>query len=318
MTPPPRPARGGVRAFLELARPANVVTALADVAAGAAAAGLQLSLARGLLLSPAGAPATEGAPALGDLSALFVATAGLYAGGVVLNDVFDAALDARERPERPIPSGRVSRRAAALFGGGLLLAGIAAAALASPTSALVALAVAGCAVLYDAVGKHHPLWGPVNMGACRGGNLLLGVSLVPAALFSAWYLALLPVAYIGAITAVSRGEVGGGRSATGYWAVALIAAVLGALLALGLRPDFSLAETLPYALLFAWLVVPAFLKAARTPEPATIRTAVRAGVLSLIVFDAALAAGFGGWLLGACVLALLPLSRGLARLFAVT
>ena len=33
----------------------------------------------------------------------------LYAAGMVLNDAFDAELDARERPERPIPSGRISR-----------------------------------------------------------------------------------------------------------------------------------------------------------------------------------------------------------------
>ena len=35
----------------------------------------------------------------------------LYLGGMVLNDVYDADLDARERPERPIPSGIASRAA---------------------------------------------------------------------------------------------------------------------------------------------------------------------------------------------------------------
>ena len=48
------------------------------------------------------------------------------------------------------------------------------------------------------------------------------------------------------------------------------------------------------------------------------RTAVRAGVLSLIVLDAALAAAFAGPLYGAAVLALWPVSLRLARLFAVT
>ena len=41
---------------------------------------------------------------------LLLSSAGLYLGGMVLNDVFDARLDAVERPERPIPSGRVSIR----------------------------------------------------------------------------------------------------------------------------------------------------------------------------------------------------------------
>ena len=76
----------GYRGYLELVRPANVATALADVLAGYAVAGL-------------------GNPGLGWL---LLSTACLYAGGVVLNDVFDRDLDRIERPERPIPSGRVS------------------------------------------------------------------------------------------------------------------------------------------------------------------------------------------------------------------
>ncbi|MEM0982243.1 MAG: polyprenyltransferase, partial [Cyanobacteria bacterium P01_H01_bin.58] len=45
---------------------------------------------------------------------------------------------------------------------------------------------------------------------------------------------------------------------------------------------------------------------------------VKSGVLSLIVLDAAIAAGFAGWPYGLAVLALLPLSIVLARMFAVT
>ena len=44
----------------------------------------------------------------GNLGLLLLASAGLYLGGMVLNDVFDAQLDAVERPERPIPSGDIS------------------------------------------------------------------------------------------------------------------------------------------------------------------------------------------------------------------
>ena len=38
-----------------------------------------------------------------DLWLLLASSFGLYLGGMVLNDVFDAKLDAVERPERPIP-----------------------------------------------------------------------------------------------------------------------------------------------------------------------------------------------------------------------
>src|SRR5690606_16641452 len=229
-----------IRAYFELARPANVVTAFADILAGFAACG---ALAR--LLSDF--PLTAGTDRPGAMLAwLLAATAGLYAGGVVLNDVFDAELDAVERPERPIPSGRVERRHAAALGVILLLAGVAAAAMVGTLSFLIALVVALSAVLYDAAGKHHALLGPINMGICRGGNLLLGISAVPAMVGELWFLAGIPVAYIGAVTAISTGEVAGGTRMTGILAILLVGTVTTALLLLGIRLDFHLRQAAPF------------------------------------------------------------------------
>ena len=39
-----------------------------------------------------------------------------YTAGMILNDVADLEVDRRERPERPLPSGAVSRTALAAFG----------------------------------------------------------------------------------------------------------------------------------------------------------------------------------------------------------
>src|SRR6187402_2854277 len=100
----PAPPRSTRRAYLTLLRPANVVTALADVLAGAAVAGAPWSPSMPWLLG---------------------STACLYAGGVVMNDVADRAIDAVERPERPIPSGAVSAGAAGRLGLALLVAGVA-------------------------------------------------------------------------------------------------------------------------------------------------------------------------------------------------
>ena len=49
----------------------------------------------------------------------------LYTGGMYLNDAFDREVDARERPERPIPSGRVRAGSVFAIGFGLLGMGIA-------------------------------------------------------------------------------------------------------------------------------------------------------------------------------------------------
>ena len=134
------------RGYLELVRPANVATALADILAGYTVAGL---------------------PHTPSLAWLLVSTACLYAGGVVLNDVFDREIDRAERPERPIPSGRVSTASAAGLGSGLLAAGILFGVLTNPTAGVVATATAACVLLYDAWGKRQGLLGPVNMGMTR-------------------------------------------------------------------------------------------------------------------------------------------------------
>ena len=47
-----------------------------------------------------------------------------YIGGMFLNDAFDAEIDAKERPERPIPSGKVTREAVFVMGFGMLAIGL--------------------------------------------------------------------------------------------------------------------------------------------------------------------------------------------------
>jgi len=307
----PNRRSGRLRAGLELLRPANVATALADVLAGAAV----------------GASVAVTAPP--GLAWLLLATAGLYAGGVVLNDVFDRAIDAQERPERPIPSGRVHPWQAAGLGAGLLTAGIVAALGAGPVPAGIAAATAVAVVAYDAWGKRHPFIGPLNMGLCRALNLMLGVAIVPSALEWAWPLGLLPLTYIAAVTIVSRGEVHGGKRPVIVAATGLVSLVGVALISLvisraevnatarGFTPLHH-AWALALAAGLLWRVIPAFLRAAATSTPADIRQAVRTGVLSLVLLDAVIAASYAGIMSSLAVLATGSLAWWLARLFAVT
>jgi 4-hydroxybenzoate polyprenyltransferase len=286
-----------LRACLQLLRPANVATALADVLAGFAIAGLGNRAA---------------------LPWLLLATAALYAGGIVLNDVFDREIDRLERPERPIPSGRVSVAQAAALGAGLLVVGVAAAAAANTTALMMALAIAGCVLLYDAWGKRHAPVAPLNMAMCRALNLLLGVAAVPSALPGAWPIAAVPLLYIYAVTAISRGEVHGGSSRAAGSALMVMVASLAGLVVIVVRSGNRAIPALILVAALAWRVVPAFLAARRQPQPATIRAAVKRGVLSLILLDAALAAAFAGPLYAAGVLATGLVAGWLARMFAVT
>ncbi|WP_242919978.1 UbiA-like protein EboC [Pontibacter liquoris] len=298
-------------AYLRLMRPANIITAIADICLGFAASGALL--AAPFLTSP-----TTATDYLQPLLWLILSTIGLYGGGVVFNDVFDAELDHVERPERPIPSGVVTVKGASALGAILLIGGIVAAWQVSVLSAILAAAVALLALLYDWKGKHQNVLGPVNMGACRGGNLLLGVSAVPAAVPQLWYLSLIPIVYISAITMISRGEVHGGNTAALKGAIGLYVLVIGSILCLSLLPDFDLLASLPFLLLFAFLIFPPLFKALPTKAPSLIGKAVKAGILALIVMDASIAAGFAGWGYGLIVLLLLPVSIFIARNFAVT
>ncbi|MEM1293095.1 MAG: UbiA-like protein EboC [Cyanobacteria bacterium P01_H01_bin.162] len=298
-------------AYLQLMRPANIVTAWADILVGYAAAG-------NVLLLAAVVHGESALLTLAPLGWLLLSTSGLYGGGVVFNDVFDAELDLVERPERPLPSGRASIAGATGLGGGLLALGILAAAQVSWSSAGLAAIVALLALLYDAVGKHQSWLGPLNMGLCRGGNVLLGVSALPVMLTERWFLAVIPILYIAAVTAVSQGEVEGGKRQTGILAIALVLLVIAGVVGFTVLADYTWMTAVPFLGLFAGLVLPAFVRATQDPSPATVQQAVKSGVLSLIVLDAAIAAGFAGWPYGLAVLLLLPLSVALARLFAVT
>ncbi len=302
-----------VRGYLELLRPANVATALADVLAGFAIAGL--------VDWPA-------------LPWLLLSTACLYAGGIVFNDTFDRRLDAIERPERPIPSGRVPAAHAAWLGAMLLGSGILAASFVTREGAIVAALITGAVLLYDAWGKHVMFIGPLNMGLCRGLNLVLGMTAAPAVLAWSWPLALIPVTYIAAVTTLSRGEVAGGKRPVAILALALVMGVLFALLfvsggGLPTEPyalDADVQRTLTWpswpavvlTFLLAWRVLPPFWRAVGDPGPQTIRVAIRTGVLSLVLLDAVFAAAYAGMIYSLAVLATALLAGWLARRFAVT
>ncbi|TYB70881.1 4-hydroxybenzoate polyprenyltransferase [Nonomuraea sp. PA05] len=143
-----------LRHLLELVRAPAALSVPGDVAAGAAA---------GRALGPR---------TLG----LACSSVCLYWAGMAANDWADRHLDAVERPERPIPSGRVSPGTALGVAAGLTAAGLAAAALAGGRRAMaVAVPLAGAIWAYDLVAKNTRA-GPLVMAVCRGLDVLLGAT----------------------------------------------------------------------------------------------------------------------------------------------
>lgn len=174
------PAARRWKVYLRLGRVSNLPTVWTNVAAGAWLTGAPPSPALWVLVAAA--------------MSLF------YTGGMFLNDAFDREIDARQRPDRPIPSGLISAGHVFAVGFGLLaageiLVGCAAAQVSAGSAPLVACtALAGAIVLYDAWHKQNPM-SPVLMGLCRA------LVYVTAALVARRSLSLMPAVVPGAVVA---------------------------------------------------------------------------------------------------------------------
>jgi 4-hydroxybenzoate polyprenyltransferase len=275
------PSSSRLLAYLQLLRLSNVFTAIADVAMGF------------LFTHEALSPGVE-------FACLVVASSALYTAGIVLNDVYDFEHDRYERPERPLPSRRISQTSAARLGWTLLVLGMAAGCFVAGLSgdwrpAATALALAALVVLYDRALKHTPV-GPAAMGGCRFLNVLLGMSTSP----HRWGLANWNVAagigiYIAGVTLFARSEATVSKRGT---LVGGSITMLAGMIALWRFPKWLHPDQLTAVLQFQpwnwkllWLLLTVVigwrcLWAIRRPESARVRAAVTSAILLVVVLDA--------------------------------
>jgi 4-hydroxybenzoate polyprenyltransferase len=274
-----RTRKRALTSLFELVRLPNVFTAPPDVAMGLAVSGAAFT-------SPA--------------AALLVASACAYAGGMALNDACDATLDARERPERPIPSGRITRAAAFTVAAILLALCLVLAAAAGLHPFLVALGLVIAIVVYDAVAKRTAV-GPAVMASCRALNVGLGIALGTLA-WPALGAAAVLFLYVLVLTLLSLFEVTEApvrlvRGAAIAFVLLLAATI--ALFVLAWGPGGA-AGVVFLALLAAWLGPP--LRAAiADPAPRRIIAVIKAAVLGIILVDAAFTTAAGGFVPGTLV-----------------
>jgi 4-hydroxybenzoate polyprenyltransferase len=232
------------------------------------------------------------------LTFLLIASSCLYLSGMVLNDVFDRNVDARERPKRPIPSGRVSVRSAATLGGVLMVIGIAAAGMVTVHSLTVAGLLAAAILLYDGFAKKTVL-GPVVMGGCRFLNVILGASAQERAFqvwggtlqFPQWWIATGLGVYIAGVTWFARQEAGQSdrRHLVGAWMVfnaGLAILFAWAVRTTGGRADQAMSLVCLGAIMLTINRLP--LLAITDPRPEKVQAAIPVMLLSLIMLDATL------------------------------
>ncbi|SHH24069.1 geranylgeranylglycerol-phosphate geranylgeranyltransferase [Halobaculum gomorrense] len=153
-----------------------------------------LELARGGNAVAAGALTFVGSFVAGGLDSPWavalavVATTAATGAGNAVNDYFDRDIDAVNRPDRPIPSGRVSARAAAAFATGLFLIATGA-ALSLPRLALAIAVVNLLALLaYTQLFKGLPAVGNVVVAYLTGSTFLFGAAAVGPVAPPTWTL----------------------------------------------------------------------------------------------------------------------------------
>jgi 4-hydroxybenzoate polyprenyltransferase len=278
-----------LRPYAQLVRLPNLPTPLADIAlAGLTVSALSRRWPAFLLL--------------------LLASACLYMAGMVWNDFFDVEQDARERPERPIPSGRVNRQTAGILGAALLAAGVLLALLAGQVlmllgeegSHLLPGILAGLLVaailLYDGWLKRTWL-GPVAMGSCRFLNVLMGISLSGSlAVPLGPHLALVVGLYIVGVTWFARTEArtSNKTALAGAAAVMLAAVILAVPLPVHREVD-SASPLFPYLLVaFGFLVGLPISRAITAPAPENVQAGVKRALIGLILLDTVLATATAG------------------------
>jgi heme O synthase-like polyprenyltransferase len=106
---------------------------------------------------------------------LIVTSLLLYTVGIVLNDYIDRQIDRRERPTRPLPSGRISARSALILVLVATLSSILAAAYVSSLTLIIVLIIIGTILAYDCWLKSST-FGHFVMALSRVFNIVLGFS----------------------------------------------------------------------------------------------------------------------------------------------
>ena len=289
--------------YARLLRLPNVFTAFADIGVGLAAT---IALA---------SPTIDAAFIL-RAALLFLASGSLYLAGMVWNDFFDLEEDRRDRPFRPLASGKIALKTARLIGFGLFIVGVASASLSGlhddgwhPQGAVLGGLLVAAILAYDARIKRTSA-GPIGMALCRFLNVLLGLSLTDVNAIP-WITRLHVAAtvgvYIVGVTWFARTEEKRSSPEVLRAAALVLLAALLLTLAVPVRvPPGTASPFFPYLLVaFGFLIGVPVMRAIRQPTPANVQAGVKRCILGLVGLDALLASVFVGTP-GLLLLLLLP------------
>lgn len=293
-----------VKEYLQLIRLPNVFTTPSNILAGYFAA----------------VTTTTAAEADGvHLIALMVSSGLLYIAGIVLNDYFDIEIDKKERPSRPLPSGKISKGYALTIAIVALLIANIIALIVGPISLAISLALTLLIIAYDYQLKYSVL-GPFAMGGTRSLNVIFGAS--PVLLYIDNHsVAIVGVAaaslffYVSSITILSKKEVGKERP-NSTLVILIVFGVILAIVPLGMLLQFEWTFLLNLSI-FAGVTIVTFRQYIAKEVP-SVQKAVRNMVISIIILDSVFVTGTAGLPYGLATLLLIAPVVVLAKKLYVT
>lgn len=240
----------------------------------------------------------------------------LYHGGMILNDCFDFERDRKERPQRPLPAGKIALNSAWLSGWGLLALGVLFASLSGILTLGIALVLAIAILAYNA-GRRQGWVAACNMGLCRYLNWLMAISAIGLNIDLA-LLAIPVFCYVTALTRISQEEAEAADRNALMQAVSLI--ILGALFWLAWFANGLFTGLLgAVALLIALILLGhRIIRLSSEFTPESIQAVVGAMVFGIIPLDAMLLLSSGQTLAALLLLLLLFPGRFLGRYLYVT
>lgn len=260
-----------------------------------------------------------------NLAAVVIMSVGMYGFGMSLNDIIDRRRDSQIAPGRPLPSGRIGVRAAhwVCFAMAVLaILGAVAYAWGTrnwPASVVVAGLTLGLIFFYDVAGKYLVAGGLISLGLIRFFHAVIAAPSVPLL----WHPLLL-LNHVALLSTVCYGlEDKRPRLSRGHWLAVVIglvainvlsvAAVLyrrydaaggDVLRALWIAPGLWLAGAAAAGFIVAAIVIRRGSPDARSAG----QTLMLLGLLWVIVYDAAIVAGYVDWRAAGLQLLLLPIA----------
>ena len=247
----------------------------------------------------------------------------LYTSGLVFNDYFDVETDLKERPHRPLPSGRICKRIAFTIAiSSMISANLIAYFAAGPNAFALSALISAIVILYDYKLKETK-GGPVAMGLARSLNVILGAS--PALylvlqnnnlFIRLAFIGLFTFAYIFSISLVSRKEIRSDQDQkdrqkttrsvriTVLTSFSIIFCIIASIIFLVLLGIFR-ADLVVNLALFSGVVVIILVKMSRFRYlSSSLQNAIQNMVIAIIVLDSIFVSGLVGVYYGLPVLIL--------------